>query len=187
MLRPIVISERRMHPSHVITQGLNHPAAPAEPGAAPAPRARLQIACRRPCPAAEAALGLKPAAPAVLCLIQHCHDCCSRALVTQLCMSRCPTKHRHCMRELQSRTHTVATHGNKPRQSKQLVRAAIAVVLDSAAIASAITPANPVAAVHTACAPLSRVAAPRHRYRVHAPWQRKKTSRGRANSSCVRQ
>ena len=60
------------------------------------------------------------------------------------------------------------------------------VVLNSA-IASAVTPANPVAAVHTARAPLSSAAAATHRYRVQTPQGRTKTSRGRANSSRTRQ
>jgi hypothetical protein len=120
--RPIVISERRMHPSHVITQGLNRPAAPAEPAAAPAPRARLQIVCRRPCPAVEAALGLQPPAPAVLCLIQHCHDFCSRALVTQLCIEQVP----HQASSLYTRVaiaYAHRSHARKQAAAEQTARA----------------------------------------------------------------
>jgi hypothetical protein len=59
-------------------------------------------------------------------------------------------------------------------------------VLNSA-IASAATPVNQAAAVHTSCAPLSSAAAATHRHCVQTPQGRTKTSRGRANSSCTRQ
>jgi len=99
-----------------------------------------------------------------------------------------PAEQRCCIHASLSRSSTVAAHENKPRQSKQLVRAANAsVVLNNSAIASAVKPANPAAAVHTSCAPLSSAAAPTHRYRVHTPQGCTKTSRGRANSSCARQ
>jgi len=61
---------------------------------------------------------------------------------------------------------------NKPRQSKQLARAAIASVVLTSAIASTVIrgiPANPAAAVHTPYAPPSSAAAPTHRDRAHAP------------------
>ena len=51
----------------------------------------------------------------------------------------------------------------------------------------AATPVNPVAAVHTARAPLSSTAAPTHHHRVSIPQGRVKTSRSAANGSYVRQ
>ena len=72
-------------------------------------------------------------------------------------------------------------------QSKQQARAINASVVHISAIASAVTSANPAKAVHTSCAPLSSAAAPAHRNRVQTPQRRTKTSRGRANSSRVRQ
>ena len=51
----------------------------------------------------------------------------------------------------------------------------------------AATPVNPVAAVHTARAPLSSAAAPTHHHRVSIPQGRVKTSRGAANGSYVQQ
>jgi hypothetical protein len=56
----------------------------------------------------------------------------------------------------------------------------------NSAIASAATPANPAAAVHTACSLLGSTAAPTHHHHVQTPQGRTKTSRGRANSSCTR-
>ena len=94
---------------------------------------------------------------------------------------------RRCTHGSLSCTITAWPHENKPRQSKQLVRAAnVSVVLNSA-IASDVTPANPAAAVHPSCAPLSSAAAPTHHHRVQTPQRRTKTRRGRANSSCTRQ
>ena len=98
-----------------------------------------------------------------------------------------PAEQRRCTHASSSCTNTARPHENKPRQSKQLVHAAnVSVVLNSA-IASAATPANPAAAVHTSCAPLSSAAAPAHHHRVQTPQGRAKTSRGRANSFRVRQ
>ena len=93
---------------------------------------------------------------------------------------------RLCKPTLPSPT-TAGPHENKPRQSKQLVHATNASVVLNSAIASAATPANPAAAVHTSCAPLSSAAAPTHHHRAQTPQGRTKTSRGRANSSCTRQ
>ena len=49
----------------MMTQGLDHLAATTRPAATPAPRARQYVVCHGPLPAAEAALGLQPAASAV--------------------------------------------------------------------------------------------------------------------------
>ena len=109
-------------PQHVITQGLDRPAAPVRPAAAPVPRVRLQIACCRPYPAAEAALGLQPAAPAVLGLIQHCHESCSRALVTQLCIEQVP----HQASPLYARVaiaYAHRSHARKQAAAEQTARA----------------------------------------------------------------
>ena len=47
------------------TQGPDRLAAPVQPAAAPAPRARHHAVCHGPLPTAEAAFGLQPAAPAI--------------------------------------------------------------------------------------------------------------------------
>jgi len=52
-------------PQQMMTQGLDRPAAPIQPAAAPAPCTRRHVVCHGTFPAAEAALGLQPAAPAV--------------------------------------------------------------------------------------------------------------------------
>jgi len=49
----------------MMTQGLDRTAAPTQPAAAPAPRARLYTVCHGPLPTAEAVFGLQPAASAV--------------------------------------------------------------------------------------------------------------------------
>ena len=98
-----------------------------------------------------------------------------------------PAEQRRCTHASSSCTNTAGPHENKPRQSKQLARAANESVVLNSAIASAVTPANSAEAVHPSCAPLSSTAAPTHRYRVQTPQGRTKTSRGRANSSRVRQ
>ena len=98
-----------------------------------------------------------------------------------------PAEQRRCTHASSSCTNTAWPHKSKPRQSKQLVRAVIASVVLNLAIASAVTPSNPAAAAHTACSPLGSTAAPTYRYRVQTPQFRTKTSRGRANSSCMRQ
>ena len=77
-----------------------------------------------------------------------------------------PAEQRRCTRASQSRIGTAASHENKTRRSKRITRAAQASVVLNSAIASAVTPANPVAAVHTARAPLSSAAAPAHRNRA---------------------
>ena len=98
-----------------------------------------------------------------------------------------PAEQRRCTHASSSCTNTAGPHENKPRQSKQLVHAAnVSVVLNSA-IASAATPANPAAAVHTSCVPLSSAAAHTRRHRVQTPQDRTKSRRGRANSSRARQ
>jgi hypothetical protein len=98
-----------------------------------------------------------------------------------------PAEQRRCAHASLSCTNTVGSHENKPRQSKQLVHAAIASVVLNSAIASAVTPANPAAALHTPYAPPSSIAAPTHHNRVQIPKPRTKTSRGRAKFSCSRQ
>jgi hypothetical protein len=60
LLSPSAVCTQQM-----MTQGAGRPAAPTQPAAAPAPRARLYAVCHGPLPTAEAALGLQPAAPAV--------------------------------------------------------------------------------------------------------------------------
>jgi len=76
------------------------------------------------------------------------------------------TGQRRCTHASFSCTNAVGPHENKPRQSKQLMHAARASVGLNSAVASAATPANPVAAVHTARAPLSSAAAPTQRNRA---------------------
>ena len=80
-----------------------------------------------------------------------------------------PAGQRRCTHASLSCTRTAGPHENKPRQSKQLMHAAKASVVLNSAIASAVTPANPAAAVHAACSPLGSAAAPTHRYRVQTP------------------
>ena len=98
-----------------------------------------------------------------------------------------PAGQRRCTHASLSCANTAGPHESKPRQSKQLMHAAKASVVLNSAIASAVTPANPAAAAHTACSPLGSAAARTHRYRVQTPQGRTKASRGRANSSCTRQ
>ena len=98
-----------------------------------------------------------------------------------------PAEQRSCTRASSSCINTAGPHGNKPRQSKQLMHAAKASVALNSAIASAATPANPAAAVHTACSPLGSAAASTHLDHVHTPELHAKTSRSAANSSCTRQ
>jgi hypothetical protein len=74
-----------------------------------------------------------------------------------------PAAQPSCIHASQSSISTVAQHKNRPRQSKQLMHAAILPVVLNSAIASAVTSANPAAAVHTSHAPLRSVAAPTHR------------------------
>jgi len=59
------VSPSAMCTQQMMTQGLDRPAAPSRPAAAPVPCARLYTVCRGTFSAAEAALGLQPAAPAV--------------------------------------------------------------------------------------------------------------------------
>jgi hypothetical protein len=56
-----------------------------------------------------------------------------------------PAEQRRCTHAASSCTNTTGLHENKPRQSKQLARAAKASVVLNSAIASAVTPANLVA------------------------------------------
>ena len=115
---------------------------------------------------------------------QRRHNCESSSSCAHIMR---PAGQRRCNHASLSCTNTARPHENKPRQSKLLVHAAnVSVVLNSA-IASAATPANPAAAAHTSCAPLSSAAAPTHHHRAQTPQRRTKTSRGRANSSCTRQ
>jgi hypothetical protein len=64
-LRAINISERRLHHQQAMTQGFDRLAAQPRPAVAPAPRAQLYTVCSGKFLAAEAALGLQPAASAV--------------------------------------------------------------------------------------------------------------------------
>ena len=63
MVRAINISERRLHHQQAMTQGFDRLAAQPRPAVAPAPRAQLYTVCPGKFLAAEAALGLQPAAP----------------------------------------------------------------------------------------------------------------------------
>jgi hypothetical protein len=98
-----------------------------------------------------------------------------------------PTEQCRCIHTSSSCTNTAGPHENKPRQSKQLARAAIApVVLNPALPAPShlriqrqlCTPYAP---------PSSAVISTHHHHHVQTLQGRTKTSRGRANSSRVRQ
>ena len=79
---------------------------------------------------------------------QRRHTCESSG--SCVCIIR-PTEQRRCAHASLLCINTAVMHENKPRQSKQLMHAAKASVALHSAIASAVTPANPAAAVHTAC------------------------------------
>ena len=89
------------------------------------------------------------------------------------------------------RNHVITPHDrmktSRGRANSSCMRQKPPSCLINSAIASAATPANPVAAVHTARAPLSSAAAPAHRNRAKAPQDHIKTSRRAANGSRVRQ
>ena len=80
-----------------------------------------------------------------------------------------PAEQRRCTHASPSRINSTRPRKNKPQRSKRIIRAAIASVVLNSAIASAVTPANPAAAVHTSYAPPSSAAAPTHPYRVRSP------------------
>ena len=98
-----------------------------------------------------------------------------------------PNEHRCRARASRSGTNTAVAYGNKLRQNGQLTRAAKCFGCAYSAIASAGTCANPVAAVHTARAQASSVAAPAHRDRAQIPQLQLCARRAAAGSPCLRQ
>ena len=181
-----ILGQQHQHQREII-RGIDDSTAVMHAAAASAPCRRQQVVCHGRMPTAAAVLGTQPAAlpcrrgnrPPVR--IHACESSGSCAHSMQ------PAGQRRCSHASLPCTNTGGPHESKPRQSKQLVHATIASVVLNSAIASAVTPANPTAAVHASCAPLSSAAAPTHRYRNQTPHGRTKTSRGRANSSCARQ